>query len=52
MLQWNTGIYNQLMLNNTKQYMNKILSGRTYEKTGYMSQLVLFMLCYKCETTK
>jgi len=24
------------MLNITKQYMNKGLSGRTYEKTGYI----------------
>ena len=34
LLQSNTGIYNQLMLNITKQYMNKGLSGQTYEKTG------------------
>ena len=27
------------MLNITKQYMNKALSGRTYEKTGYKSLL-------------
>jgi len=40
MLQWNTGIYNQLMLNITKQYMNKVLSGRTYEKTGYMVNFI------------
>ena len=31
----NTGIYNQLMTNITKQLMNKGLCGRTYEKTGY-----------------
>jgi len=29
------------MLNITKQYMNKVLSGRTYEKTGYNDRLMV-----------
>ena len=33
-MQQNAGIYNQLRLNITKQYMNIGLSGRTHEKAG------------------